>query len=54
MPNSIASGLTRKEYIDILKECGMCTKKWTIAKLNAFKQRKYEVIAKRKRKEKKQ
>lgn len=50
MPNSIASGLTRKEYIDILKECGMCTKKWTIAKLKAFHQRKEEVIAKRKKK----
>lgn len=25
-------GLTKEEYISLLKECGMCTKKWTIAK----------------------
>ena len=29
-------GLTKEEYKELLKECGMCTKKWTISKLKDF------------------
>ena len=29
-------GLTKEEYIGLLKECGMCTKKWTYAKQKQF------------------
>lgn len=25
-------GLTKNEYINLLKECGMCTKKWHMLK----------------------
>lgn len=29
-------GLTKEEYINLLKLCGMCTKKWTYAKWKEF------------------
>lgn len=29
-------GLTKEEYISLLKELGMCTKKWTVSKMKAF------------------
>lgn len=32
-------GLTKEEYIGLLKECGMCTKKWTYAKQKQFDER---------------
>lgn len=38
------SGLTKKEYIGLLKECGMCTKKWTRARLVQFHKKKKEII----------
>ncbi len=41
-------GLTKKEYINLLKECGMCTKKWTLSKLKQFNKRRIEVINSRK------
>ena len=37
-------GLTKEEYIGLLKECGMCTKKWTLAKKKKFAERKKELI----------
>lgn len=43
-------GLTKKEYIKLLKECGMCTKKWTNAKLKLFHERRLQIINNPKRK----
>lgn len=43
------NGLTRKEYFELLKECGMCTKKWTKAKKKRFKERSLQIIKSRKR-----
>lgn len=40
-------GLTRIEYINLLKECNMCTKKWTKCRLKLFKKRAIEIINKR-------
>ena len=40
-------GLTKQEYKDLLKECGMCTKRWTRSKLKQFKKRKKEIIESR-------
>lgn len=43
-------GLTKEEYISLLKELGMCTKKWTVAKMKAFNERRLEIINKRSKK----
>lgn len=45
-------GLTKNEYIDLLKECGMCTKKWTNAKIKMFHEKRLEIIKNRKNKKK--
>lgn len=37
-------GLTKEEYINLLKECGMCTKKWTLSKWKKFNERRLEII----------
>ncbi len=29
--------MSKQEYIDLLKVCGMCTKKWTISKRKQLK-----------------
>lgn len=39
-------GLTKNEYIGLLKECGMCTKKWTYAKIKMFNEKRLEIIKK--------
>ena len=39
-------GLTKEEYIGLLKECGMCTKKWTYAKIKMFNEKRLEIIKK--------
>lgn len=39
-------GLTKDEYIDLLKECSMCTKKWTYAKIKMFNEKRLEIIKK--------
>ena len=39
-------GLIKDEYIDLLKECGMCTKKWTYAKIKMFNEKRLEIIKK--------
>ena len=38
--------LTKDEYIGLLKECGMCTKKWTYAKIKMFNEKRLEIIKK--------
>ena len=43
-------GLTKSEFIDGLKECGMCTKKWTWAKRKEFKKYCKETIENRRKK----
>lgn len=45
-------GLTKDEYISLLKECGMCTKKWTYAKMKMFHEKRLEIIKSRKNKKK--
>ncbi len=45
-------GLTKDEYIGLLKECGMCTKKWTYAKMKMFHEKRLEIIKNRKNKKK--
>ena len=45
-------GLTKEEYIGLLKECGMCTKKWTYAKIKMFNEKRLEIIKNRKNKKK--
>ncbi len=45
-------GLTKNEYINLLKECGMCTKKWTYAKIKMFHEKRLEIIKNRKNKKK--
>ena len=45
-------GLTKKEYIALLKECGMCTKKWTLSKWKEFNKKRLDVIHSRKKKKK--
>lgn len=40
-------GLTKEEYINLLKECGMCTKKWTHSKYKQFEERRKEVVKKK-------
>ena len=37
-------GLTKEEYTGLLKECGMCTKKWTLSKMKRFNERRLEII----------
>lgn len=37
-------GLTKEEYIGLLKECGMCTKKWTLSKMKQFDERRKEIL----------
>ncbi len=46
-------GLTKDEYINLLKECKMCTKKWTLSKLKRFHKRRLEIINSRINKNKK-
>lgn len=43
-------GLTKEEYIGLLKECGMCTKKWTYAKQKQFDERRKEILKKKNKK----
>ena len=43
-------GLTKEEYISLLKECGMCTKKWTIAKWKTFNEKRLELLCNKKKK----
>ncbi len=45
-------GLTKEEYISLLKECGMCTKKWTISKLKEFNKKRIDLINKKYKKKK--
>ena len=45
-------GLTKDEYINLIKECGMCTKKWTRSKLKDFNKKRLEIIHNRKKKKK--
>ena len=37
-------GLTKEEYYKLLKECGMCTKKWTLSKRKEFEEKRIEII----------
>ena len=37
-------GLYKQEYIELLKECSMCTKKWTYAKWKQFDTKRKEII----------
>ena len=46
-------GLTKEEYIELLKECGMCTKKWTLAKRKEFDKRRLEILENRSKTQKK-
>ena len=46
-------GLTKEEYIRALKECGMCTKKWTLSKRKDFMKKRDEIIANRSKNKKK-
>lgn len=45
-------GLTKEEYISLLKECGMCTKKWTIAKWKMFNEKRLELLHNKKKRRK--
>lgn len=45
-------GLTKEEYINLLKECGMCTKKWTLSKRKEFHKKRVEIIKSRKKRKK--
>lgn len=40
-------GLTNDEYINLIKECSMTTKKWTLSKLKEFHTKRLEIIHKR-------
>ena len=40
-------GLTEQEYLNLLKECGMCTKKWTLAKKIKFEEKRQELLKKK-------
>ena len=46
-------GLTKEEYIELLKECGMCTKKWTLSKRKEFDKRRLEILEKKSKSKKK-
>lgn len=41
-------GLTKDEYIALLKEFGMDTKKWTLSKWKEFNKKRKEIIYKKK------
>lgn len=43
-------GLTKEEYKELLKECNMCTKKWTLARRSKFRERAQEIIESRSKK----
>ena len=43
-------GLTKEEYISQITECGMCTKKWTIAKWKMFNEKSVELLGNKKKK----
>lgn len=43
-------GLTKIEYINLIKECGMCTKKWTPAKMKMFNEERKKIIKARNKK----
>ena len=45
-------GLTKEEYIGLLKEYGMCINKWTYAKIKMFNEKRLEIIKNRKNKKK--
>lgn len=45
-------GLTKDEYIGLLKECGMCTKKWTYSKMKMFDQKRKELLQEKNKKKK--
>ena len=36
--------LTKEEYIELIKELGMTTKKWTYSKMKEFHKRRKEII----------
>lgn len=40
-------GLTKEEYTNLLKECGMCTKKWTLSKMKDFHAKRLEILHQR-------
>lgn len=40
-------GLTEQEYLNLLKECGMCTKKWTLSKKVKFEEKRKELLEKK-------
>ena len=42
--------MNKEEYIGLLKECGMCTKKWTYAKQKQFDERRKEILKKKNKK----
>ena len=44
-------GLTKEEYIGLLKECGMCTKKWTYAKRKQYDEKKKELLQSKNKKQ---
>ena len=48
--NIFKDGLTKEEYIECIKECGMCTKKWTPAKRKLYEETRKEIIKKREKK----
>lgn len=43
-------GLTKQEYINLLKDCGMCTKKWTRSKMIQFEKGRKEILDSRRNK----
>ena len=43
-------GLTKDEYIMLLKECGMCTKKWTLSKMKEFDKKRLQIIKSKQKK----
>ena len=42
--------LTKEERIGLLKECGMCTKKWTLSKRKEYAKKKSELLKKKNKK----
>lgn len=47
------NGLTKEEHIELLKECGMCTKKWTVAKMKQYDEKRREILEKKHKSKKK-
>lgn len=41
-------GLTNEEYIALLKECNMDTKKWTLSRWKEFNKKRLEILYKKK------